>query len=174
MNGAATWICGLCLVTLTLAPTTVIAFQEYSANAANDRRMAISSALSSAKNDGAVPSIFQERRFYLANLAVLSLAVPLQQFLEEPANASGGATAGGAYLLSAKQRYNERVKASIRGLLSTADAIKNGDSKPAKEFFESEEVGAWKDLTIAGYLLSNAFRRNSTAAPDSLPAVKVM
>ena len=27
-------------------------------------------------------------------------------------------------------------------------------------------------MTAAGYLLSNAFRRNSSAAPDSLPAVK--
>ena len=84
----------------------------------------------------------------------------------EKANASGGATAGGAYLLSAKQRYNERVKESIRGLLSAEKSLAAGDSKDAKAFFASEDAGSWKDLTTAGYLLSNAFRRNSTAAPD--------
>mmetsp|Transcript_120456 Transcript_120456/g.236766 ORF Transcript_120456/g.236766 Transcript_120456/m.236766 type:complete len:205 (-) Transcript_120456:44-658(-) len=90
----------------------------------------------------------------------------------EKANASGGATAGGAYLLSAKQRYNERVKESIRGLLSAEKSLAAGNSQDAKAFFASEDAGSWKDLTTAGYLLSNAFRRNSTAAPDSLPSVK--
>lgn len=36
----------------------------------------------------------------------------------------------------------------------------------------SEEVGSWKDFSAAGYLLANAFRRNSTTPPDSLPSVK--
>ena len=90
-----------------------------------------------------------------------------------PANASGGATAGGAYLLSAKQRYNERVKGSVKGLLAAGEGLAAGDSKAAKAYFASEESGGWKDLTAAGYLLSNAFRRSSTTPPDSLPAVKV-
>eukprot|EP00536_Pseudo-nitzschia_multiseries_P007177 jgi/Psemu1/195073/e_gw1.166.50.1 len=92
--------------------------------------------------------------------------------LPPTARASGGATAGGAYLLSAKKRYYERVKESVTGLLKAADALKDGDSKVAKEYFTSEDNGSWKDLTAAGYLLSNAFRRSSSTAPDSLPAVK--
>ena len=114
-----------------------------------------------------------ERRSFLRNLA---LSIPIAATLPlaaTSANASGGATAGGAYLLSAKQRYNERVKTSVRGLLSAADALKSGDSKPAKEYFANEDSGGWKDLTSAGYLLSNAFRRSSSSAPDSLPSVKV-
>ena len=43
----------------------------------------------------------------------------------------------------------------------------------AKDYFSNEADGGWKDLTAAGYLLSNAFRRSSSTAPDSLPAVKV-
>ncbi len=82
------------------------------------------------------------------------------------ANASGGATAGGAYLLSAKQRYNERVKEAVKGLLATGEGLAAGNSKDAKAYFVSEEAGSWKDLTAAGYLLSNAFRRSSTTAPD--------
>jgi hypothetical protein len=115
----------------------------------------------------------EARRSFLNKLAVASFAAPLFPGLVEPAAASGGATAGGAYLLSAKQRYNERVKASVQGLLALESSLKNGDSKPAKAYFENEDGGSWKDLTSAGYLLSNAFRRNSTTPPDSLPAVKV-
>ena len=117
----------------------------------------------------------QERRSFLGNLAlsIPMATLPMLTTSVTSANASGGATAGGAYLLSAKQRYNERVKASVQGLLQAADALKAEDSKPAKQYFDSEEGGGWKDLTAAGYLLSNAFRRNSTASPDSLPAVKV-
>jgi hypothetical protein len=120
------------------------------------------------------------RRSFLAKLALspavalpLAAVVPTNFLSVEPAWASGGATAGGAYLLSAKQRYNERVKASVQGLLKAADDLKAGDSKLAMEYFASEEGGSWKDLTAAGYLLSNAFRRSSTTPPDSLPAVKV-
>ena len=84
-----------------------------------------------------------------------------------------GATAGGAYLLSAKQRYNERVKTSVKGLLQVEEFLKNGDSKSAKAYFDGEDAGSWKDLTAAGYLLSNAFRRTASKAPDSLPSVQV-
>lgn len=99
---------------------------------------------------------------------VLGLSVP-----SESAFASGGATAGGAYLLSAKQRYNERVRESVKGLLLVGKALAADSSKEAKEYFSSEEGASWKDLTAAGYLLSNAFRRSSTTPPDKLPAVQV-
>ena len=116
----------------------------------------------------------QDRKSFLGKLALYPvLAGSMSTCSIEPARASGGATAGGAYLLSAKQRYNDRVKASVEGLLKAAEELKAGESKLAKEYFSSEASGSWKDMTIAGYLLSNAFRRNSTAAPDSLPSVKV-
>lgn len=108
------------------------------------------------------------RRSFLDLMALAPLVV-----IPSAANASGGATAGGAYLLSAKQRYNERVKASVQGLLAVGDGLAGGSTTEAKAFFGSDDGGSWKDLTAAGYLLSNAFRRNSSSAPDSLPAVKV-
>ena len=90
-----------------------------------------------------------------------------------PAQASGGATAGGAYLLSAKQRYNNRVTAGVKGFLALSGPLEGGSiAEAAKAFLSSEEAGGWGDFKSAGYLLSNAFRRNSTQAPDSLPSVK--
>ena len=82
-------------------------------------------------------------------------------------------TVTGAYLLSAKQRYNERVKSGIAGFLALQPLLESGDIGGIRSYFTSEDAGSWKDLTTAGYLLANAFRRNSTAAPDSLPSVKV-
>ncbi|VEU37051.1 unnamed protein product [Pseudo-nitzschia multistriata] len=115
----------------------------------------------------------QERRSFLSKLALIpAVVLPSLATLPTSAQASGGATAGGAYLLSAKKRYYERVKESVTGLLKAEDGLRNGDSKVAKEYFSSEDGGSWKDLTAAGYLLSNAFRRSSSTAPDSLPAVK--
>mmetsp|Transcript_25502 Transcript_25502/g.58833 ORF Transcript_25502/g.58833 Transcript_25502/m.58833 type:complete len:102 (-) Transcript_25502:49-354(-) len=38
-------------------------------------------------------------------------------------------------------------------------------------FFFAKE-GAWEDVASAGYLLSNAFRRSSSTAPDNLPSVQ--
>jgi hypothetical protein len=87
--------------------------------------------------------------------------------------ASGGATAGGAYLLSAKQRYNERVKAGVKGFAALRPLVESGNVDGIRSYFASEDVGSWKDLSTAGYLLANAFRSNSSAAPDSLPSVKV-
>lgn len=87
--------------------------------------------------------------------------------------ASGGATAGGVYLLSAKQRYNERVKAGTKGFAGLRPLIESGNVDGIRSYFASEDVGSWKDLSTAGYLLANAFRTNSSAAPDSLPSVKV-
>lgn len=107
----------------------------------------------------------------MATSAITSLS-----FVGLPVNqavASGGATAGGAYLLSAKQRYNDRVKAGVKGFLAVGVMIENGDLEALKGYFASEEIGSWKDLSAAGYLLANAFRRNSSAAPDTLPSVKV-
>jgi len=79
---------------------------------------------------------------------------------------------GGAYLLSAKQRYNKRVISGVTAYIALGPSLEAGDLSKAKSFFTDEDEGTWKDLTAAGYLLSNAFRRSSTTPPDSLPAVK--
>lgn len=114
----------------------------------------------------------QDNKVSRRSFVALIPAVAGLSIATDSANASGGATAGGAYLLSAKQRYNERVKNSVQALLSVCESLSAGDSKPAKVYFTNEDAGSYKDLTAAGYLLSNAFRRNSSSAPDSLPAVK--
>jgi hypothetical protein len=62
---------------------------------------------------------------------------------------------------------------SVKRLLLVGEALAAGSSKEAKEYFSGDETGTWKDMTAAGYLLSNAFRRSSTTPPDNLPAVKV-
>jgi hypothetical protein len=116
-----------------------------------------------------------------ASLATSTIAaVAALSTTPSPSYASGGATAGGVYLLSAKQRYNTRVKAGVQQLLVVLEALKtdggaSSSSKVVKAYFNTEnsDTGSWKDLTAAGYLLSNAFRINSTASPDKIPAVKV-
>jgi len=147
------------------------------------------------KNYASSPRLLDKRvmhAFHSANdkeqmpLDVSVFAPPRRKFLQstatkaslmwlllspEVSNASGGATAGGAYLLSAKQRYNSRVTAGVKGYV----ALNSGESfdvEAAKVYFSSEEVGSWQDFQSAGYLLANAFRRSSSTAPDSLPAVK--
>ena len=90
----------------------------------------------------------------------------------QSAKASGGATAGGAYLLSAKQRYNQRVIDGVQTFLALSTSLENGTLEDTKTFFTNEGQGGYKDFTAAGYLLSNAFRRNSSTPPDSLPSVK--
>jgi len=104
--------------------------------------------------------------------AAILLGVSTATLPPSPAQASGGATAGGAYLLSAKQRYNSRVTAGVKAFLALSGSLEGGSIDATKAFLTSEEEGGWQDLKSAGYLLSNAFRRNSTTAPDSLPSVK--
>jgi hypothetical protein len=118
------------------------------------------------------PASATSRRSFLDKVALATLMVGVAAPVES-ARASGGATAGGAYLLSAKQRYNERVAKSVKGLLLVGEALAAGDSKATNSYFSGDDGGSWKDLTASGYLLSNAFRRSSATAPDKLPAVKV-
>jgi hypothetical protein len=114
------------------------------------------------------------RRTMLQNIACTSFGVVSGLLLQKDAAcASGGATAGGAYLLSAKQRYNERVTQGIKGFLDLGPTLEGGGIEETKAYFAGEEGGTWKDISTAGYLLANAFRRSSNTAPDSLPAVKV-
>mmetsp|Transcript_53772 Transcript_53772/g.80233 ORF Transcript_53772/g.80233 Transcript_53772/m.80233 type:complete len:240 (-) Transcript_53772:280-999(-) len=118
---------------------------------------------------------FANRREILKMIGFGSAAAISAAFLptspsQQAAHASGGATAGGAYLLSAKQRYNDRV---VKGLTAFS-ALGAGDDLIAKskEYFATEEVGGWKDASTAGYLLANAFRTSSATPPDRLPSVK--
>jgi len=166
------------IVWLSVVATNVCAFQQVRSSADISNRRCIGSvntgtALHKSQLSDQEEENFQARRSFLGKLALFPLAA-LPSLTAKPttAQASGGATAGGAYLLSAKKRYYERVKASVAGLLQATDGLKNGDSNVAKEYFSSEADASWKDLTAAGYLLSNAFRRSSSTAPDSLPAVK--
>jgi hypothetical protein len=119
-------------------------------------------------------SMEASRRSFVEHVAGASIAVlGTGVLIPERAIASGGATAGGVYLLSAKQRYNDRVKAGVKGFLSIGAPLEAGEVGVVRTFFTDEEKGSWKDLSAAGYLLANAFRRTSSAAPDTLPSVKV-
>ena len=165
---------------LSVIATQVCAFQDSPASAIISNRRRIVSARADTMvheshlgDDQDADLCYQRRSFLFKLTSIPVIALSSLTMTPETAQASGGATAGGAYLLSAKKRYYERVKASVSGLLQAADDLKNGDSKVAKEYFSSDSDGSWKDLTAAGYLLSNAFRRSSSTAPDSLPAVKV-
>lgn len=157
-------------VWLSLVGAKVCAFQSMSSAISNRH---VSTVLHESQCSDRLDDNFRARRSFLSKVALFPLvALPPLSVTPAPAQASGGATAGGAYLLSAKKRYYERVKVSVKGLLASVDELKNGDSKVAKAYFSSEDDGSWKDLTAAGYLLSNAFRRSSSTAPDKLPAVK--
>lgn len=112
------------------------------------------------------------RRDMLQTTLVATGLVILQKV--EPAQASGGATAGGAYLLSAKQRYNARVQAGAKALLALNTSSDAFNQEAAVQYFNSDNntEGSWADFQSAGYLLANAFRRSSSTAPDALPSVK--
>ena len=115
-----------------------------------------------------------ERRNFLSQLATATLVVTVGGIAQpQPSLASGGATAGGAYLLSAKQRYNDRVTKGVKGFLSLEESLKAGSVTEATEYFAGDEVGTFGDISTAGYLLANAFRQSANKAPDSLPSVKV-
>ena len=166
-------------VWLSLVGAKVCAFQRVFMSADISNRCHVGSVISGTvlyKSQCSVhhDANLQERRSFLSKLALFPLvALPSLAMAPTPTQASGGATAGGAYLLSAKKRYYERVKGSVAGLLNAIDELKKGDSKVVKAYFSGEDNGSWKDLTAAGYLLSNAFRRSSSTAPDKLPAVQV-
>mmetsp|Transcript_517 Transcript_517/g.780 ORF Transcript_517/g.780 Transcript_517/m.780 type:complete len:198 (+) Transcript_517:228-821(+) len=115
-------------------------------------------------------TLWASRRSVLKKGIAPTVAVVLLK--NKAAFASGGATAGGAYLLSAKQRYNDRVQASLKAFLALKKPLENGSTQELKDYFSTEEVGGWKDGSAAGYLLANAFRTSSSKAPDSLPSVQ--
>jgi hypothetical protein len=75
--------------------------------------------------------------------------------------------------MKAKQRYNKRVTNGVATFVALKSSLEKGDVDAVRTFFASEDDGYWKDFSAAGYLLANAFRTNSSAAPDTLPSVKV-
>lgn len=116
---------------------------------------------------GSVESNPLSRKVFMDSIMKSSCALLLVG-QNKPAAASGGATAGGAYLLSAKQRYNKRVTSGLKAFL----ALDVNDFNAVDAFFATSDEGSWEDLSAAAYLLANAFRTNSSKAPDSLPSVK--
>jgi hypothetical protein len=123
------------------------------------------------QSNGGVES---SRRDMIGKVAGTAFGISTAGVFFAPSNAlaSGGATAGGAYLLSAKQRYNSRVTAGIKAFLALSAPLEGGSIAEAKAFLANDEEGGWGDLKAAGYLLSNAFRTSSTKPPDSLPSVQ--
>jgi hypothetical protein len=118
-------------------------------------------------------ALHASRRSFVESFSIAVAGASIAVVGSENASASGGATAGGVYLLSAKQRYNGRVTKGVKGFLTLGGSLESGNIDDVKTFFKSEEDGMWKDFSAAAYLLANAFRRNSAAAPDTLPSVKV-
>ena len=159
---------------LSVIGSPVCAFQDASISTRlSNRHRSVCSFLYDPKSIDYQCENSQARRTFLSEVALCGVALTTLTTRPKIAEASGGATAGGAYLLSAKRRYYDRVKASVAGLMKAAEGLKSGDSSIAKEFFSNEDGGSWTDLKAAGYLLSNAFRRSASTNPDSLPAVKV-
>jgi hypothetical protein len=122
-------------------------------------------------------AISQSRRDAFETLFVVLTGVTtttgVMTSITPAASASGGATAGGAYLLSAKQRYNQRVRSALQAFVNLRSSVEEGRWVDIEAYFVTTDVGGWNDVSTAGYLLANAFRRNSSAAPDTLPSVKV-
>ena len=127
------------------------------------------SSSSSSRHSSASVSLQMKEKNVDRKAFLAETAAAIWFTTSNPAFASGGATAGGAYLLSAKQRYNKRVVAGIKGFL----ALEEGSSESAVEYFATDAEGGWADASAAGYLLANAFRTSSPKPPDSLPSVKV-
>jgi len=159
---------------LSMIALQVCAFQEKTVISNRHRNISVRTFMRDRKSIDNQCENSQARRSFLDKAFFFQCGVVFTALTTKPelAHSSGGATAGGAYLLSAKRRYYDRVKTSVLGLIRVADGLKNGDSAIAKDFFSSETDGSWNDLTAAGYLLSNAFRRSASTNPDSLPAVK--
>jgi len=153
------------LLALILRNEVVSAFVGTTPNAFN--RGQVDVCLAEESGD-----ISTSRREWMRDVSIAAFGLGSALSPPNIAQASGGATAGGAYLLSAKQRYNKRVTASVQAFLACSASIESGKLDSIKAFLASEDEGGWKDVTTAGYLLANAFRTNSTTAPDKLPSVK--
>jgi hypothetical protein len=112
------------------------------------------------------------RRSFVETFALSTIAVAGgASLLPEQASASGGATAGGVYLLSAKQRYNGRVTKGVKGFLSLGGSVESGNIDYAINFFKSEEDGNWKDFSAAAICSQTYFV--GICAAHTLPSVKV-
>eukprot|EP00543_Licmophora_paradoxa_P004922 CAMPEP_0202441978 /NCGR_PEP_ID=MMETSP1360-20130828/1493_1 /ASSEMBLY_ACC=CAM_ASM_000848 /TAXON_ID=515479 /ORGANISM="Licmophora paradoxa, Strain CCMP2313" /LENGTH=201 /DNA_ID=CAMNT_0049057201 /DNA_START=14 /DNA_END=619 /DNA_ORIENTATION=+ len=128
--------------------------------------------LSGQKKADTAAALVDRRSLFENTAAGWAAAAGLAFLSPDAAVASGGATAGGAYLLSAKQRYNNRVKAGMKSFVGLGESLESGSLDATKAYFATDDEGGWKDSSSAGYLLANAFRRSSSTAPDSLPSVK--
>jgi hypothetical protein len=73
--------------------------------------------------------------------------------------------------LRAKQRYASGVSSGATGFFALGDAVASGDLLQDPFFVGGKDSPA-EDFLAKAFLLANAFRSNSSAAPDSLPTVK--
>ncbi|KAJ8603082.1 hypothetical protein CTAYLR_006685 [Chrysophaeum taylorii] len=142
----------MCLVTLLLASSSRCLAVQLSPQLAQAR-----AALAQALVDA--PPAVGRRELLGGSAAALALA------RVAAVDASGGATAGGAYLLRAKERYNARVVAGAKDFRALKASVDGGDATAMTDFFAGD---SFEDLCAAGFLLSNAFRINSTQNPDKI------
>mmetsp|Transcript_8224 Transcript_8224/g.9066 ORF Transcript_8224/g.9066 Transcript_8224/m.9066 type:complete len:212 (+) Transcript_8224:114-749(+) len=154
------------ILSLLLSTTSAFVVPSQTSNAGLGNRAAL---CASCRNED---SNLASRRNFFQDVATGSIGLASILSIPQNAAASGGATAGGVYLLSAKQRYNERVVAGLKAFVALEPAVEGGSLNEAKAFFADEAVGGWKDSSAAGYLLSNAFRTSSGTPPDRLPSVQ--
>ena len=176
MNGLSRLLLALTLADAAGAIAAFVAGPPSSSRSIRSTGRGVGSDLRISKDDG--DAGLSSRRGWVrdasvATLGGMGIAAAAVFSPPESANASGGATAGGGYLLSAKQRYNRRVTSGVTVFLSLSGAMAEGKiSAATKDFFSLDTEGSWKDLAAAGYLLSNAFRTSSGTPPDRLPSVK--
>lgn len=129
-------------------------------------RQALKVALADAARDEPAVAAIERREFFATTASVAAAALARVAAVD----ASGGATAGGVYLIRAKERYNARVEAGAKDFRGLSRAASSGDAATMAAFFTSE---SYEDLCSAGFLLANAFRSNSTQNPDKIPQVKL-
>lgn len=134
------------MLPLTMHSLSIFAFLSCTVWAAAFRPSLVASRAKNLSQKRQCQSLEATRRSFIENLAVTSIASVVLSLPAEKAYASGGATAGGAYLLSAKQRYNDRVTQGVKGFVSLRSSLESGDIAGVRAFFAGEEEGGWKDL----------------------------
>lgn len=129
----------------------------------SDGRQALKAALSQSSMASTVngaPALGR-REFVGSSAAALAAFARVAEV-----DASGGATAGGVYLLRAKERYNSRVMAGVEDF----KAAEGYDDKALASYFSGK---SFEDLCASAFLLASAFRTNSAQGPDKILQVKL-
>ena len=94
----------------------------------------------------------KSRRFFARDFIAVAFGLnTVRQLPLDVSNASGGATAGGPYLLSAKQRYNERVIAGMKSFLSLSSSLESGNLAVVSNFFLVQMLVAGKMVVLLAF-----------------------